>query len=108
MSVQSRLLLSADCLNIREFEFSGYAIHTLVNKFCETGSVCDKKRKRRRTVLSEPQLDDSAYRKQNSPKMSLKTSFTANRNFLQLCTKNYKLFGLRPYEVTVVQELKTW
>ncbi|KAJ4438835.1 hypothetical protein ANN_14788, partial [Periplaneta americana] len=47
-------------------------IHNLVNKCHKTGSVQDKKRRRRRTVLTEETLDNIGQQLKNSPKQSLR------------------------------------
>ncbi|KAJ4448627.1 hypothetical protein ANN_00017 [Periplaneta americana] len=82
-------------------------IHDLMKKSREIGGVTDKKRRRRRTVLTEENLDDIGHRLENCPTKSIRRlsqemgiSYSSVRGAI-------KLLKLRRNKINEVQERRT-
>jgi hypothetical protein len=81
-------------------------IFRLVNRFRDTGSVQDKNRSGRPSVLSDDSLDDIRQTLLRSPRNSLrKLSLQSGLSYLSLHMAT-KILKLHPYPVHVMHELK--
>ncbi|KAJ4433388.1 hypothetical protein ANN_15647 [Periplaneta americana] len=81
-------------------------VHKIVNKFKTTGSVLDKKRRRRRHVLTEEKLDDIGAQLEQSPQKSL-TQLAQQAGVSRTSAHNAtKLLKCHPYKVTEVHSLE--
>lgn len=80
-------------------------VRLLVNKLRDTGSILDKKRNVKRRVLTEDKLDDIGERLERSPKKSLRRLAQETEISKYSAWKATKLLKLKPYKVTVVQQL---
>lgn len=77
-----------------------------VNRLRETGSVLDKKRIVTRRVLTEEKLDEIGQKLEQSPRKSL-SRLSQETGVSQFSAwKATKLLKLKPYKITVVQELQ--
>ena len=81
------------------------AVRLLVNKFRETGSILDNKRNVKRRVLTEQKLEEIEERLENSPQKSLRRLAQETDISEASAWKATKLLKLKPYKVTVGQEL---
>ena len=81
------------------------AVRLLVNKFRETGSILDKKRRVERRVLNNAKLDDIGERLQRSPKKSLRELAQETQVSQTTAWNATKLLKLKPYRVIDVQQL---
>lgn len=82
-------------------------VHDLVKKVRATGSVQDKKRKQQqRRVLTDENLDDIAYRLENSPKTSLRRLSQETGMSYGSVRNATKLLKLKSYKIAMVQELQ--
>ena len=81
-------------------------VRKLVNRFRETGSVLDRKLQRTRHVLTEEKLDEIGQTLERSPRKSL-SRLSQKTGVSQFSAwKASKLLKLKPYKITVVQELQ--
>ena len=81
-------------------------VRKLVNRFRETGSVLDRKPQRTRHVLTEEKLDEIGQTLERSPRKSL-SRLSQKTGVSQFSAwKATKLLKLKPYKITVVQELQ--
>jgi hypothetical protein len=79
----------------------------LIQKFRETGSVCDATRSGRPSILTEKKLLDISDRMLQSPKMSIrKLSQEVGVSYGMAHTALKKCLRLHPYKITAVHELK--
>lgn len=81
-------------------------VRKLVNKFRDTGSILDKKRRVKRRVLTEEKLDEVGERLEHTPKKSLRRLAQETGISKTSAWKATKLLKLKPYKVIVVQELQ--
>ncbi|PSN32373.1 hypothetical protein C0J52_25571 [Blattella germanica] len=80
-------------------------VHKLVNRFRETGSILDRKPQRTRHVLTEEKLK-IGQTLQRSPRKSL-SRLSQETGVSQFSAWNAtRLLKLKPYKITVVQELQ--
>ena len=81
-------------------------VRKLVNRFRETGSVLDRKPQRTRHVLKEEKLDEIGLMLERSPRKSL-SRLSQETDVSQFSAwKATTLLKLKPYKITVVQELQ--
>ena len=81
-------------------------VNRLLKKWRATGSVSDKKKQSKRTVLTELKVQDIQARLQISPRKSLRRLAQETGVSLGSARTATKLIKFRPYKVTVVHELK--
>ncbi|PNF37420.1 hypothetical protein B7P43_G16027 [Cryptotermes secundus] len=81
-------------------------VNRLLKKWRATGSVSDKKKQSKRTVLTEEKVKDIQARLQISPRKSLRRLAQETGVSLGSARTATKLIKFRPYKVTVVHELK--
>ena len=81
-------------------------VRKLVNRFREKGSVLDRKPQRTRHVLTEEKLDEIGQTLEHSPRKSL-SRLSQETGVSQFSAwKATTLLKLKPYKITVVQELQ--
>ncbi|XP_039283421.1 uncharacterized protein LOC120351176 isoform X3 [Nilaparvata lugens] len=78
----------------------------LADRFRETGSVCDRKRSRRSTVLTDDVLEDVKTRLVNSPRKSLRKLSSQVGLSYSSVHKAAKKLNMYPYCIRLVQELQ--
>lgn len=82
------------------------SISRLTNRFRETGSVCDRKRSGRPTVLTDDVLENVKTRLLNSPRKSLRKLSSQVGLSYSSVQKAAKKLHMYPYRVRLVQELQ--
>lgn len=81
-------------------------VRKLVNKFRTTGSVLNKKSRRRRTVLTEEKLDEIGALLERTPTKSLSRLAVQANVSLSSAHKATKLLKAKPYKSTPAQHLR--
>lgn len=86
---------------------SNVSIFKIVNKFHNTGSILNKKKKRKRHVLTPAKLSEINSSFDENPRLSLRSRSQENQVSQSTCRRAAKLLGYKPYRIQVVHELKT-
>ncbi|XKL65621.1 hypothetical protein PGB90_009041 [Kerria lacca] len=81
-------------------------ISRLLSRFCETGSVADREKKRMRTVLTTEKVEEIGTALQISPHSSLRRVAQQTGTSLKSTRRATKMLQHRPYRVSVLHELK--
>jgi hypothetical protein len=74
-------------------------VNQLIRKWHSTGSVQDKKKERKRSVLTEEKLTDIQARLQLSPRKSLRRLAQDADIAYTTARRTTKIFGFRPYRI---------
>ena len=85
---------------------SRFTIHEIVKKFETTGSVANKKRNRKRTVLTEETLDEIDTSLEHTPTKSIPKLAQQVGISESSAHRATKLLKLKPYKCTNVHSLK--
>ena len=85
---------------------SRFTIHDIVKKFETTGSVANKKRNRKRTVLTEETLDEIGASPEHTPTKSIPELAQQVGISEPSAHRVTKLLKLKPYKCTSVHSLK--
>jgi len=80
-------------------------VYRIVEKFRETGSVLDKKKVRRRFVLTEEKLDEIGAQIETCPGKSLHRLAVKSGVSKSSAHRATKLLNLRPYKVRAAPQL---
>ena len=83
-----------------------FTIHEILKKFETTGSVANKKRNHKRTVLTEEMLDEIGASLERTPTKSIPKLAQEVRISESSVHRATKLLKLKPYECTSVHSLK--
>jgi hypothetical protein len=78
----------------------------LIRKWHITGSVLDKKKERKRSVLTEEKITDIQARLQLSPRKSLGRLVHETDAAFTTARRATKLLGFRPYRIQEVHRIK--
>jgi transposase len=81
-------------------------VQTIISKFRQTGSVCDKKRVRKSSVLTAEKMKQIEQSFVQTPRKSLTRRSSQLGISYGSCQKAAKKLKMFPYKVKVVQELK--
>ena len=85
---------------------SRFTIHEIVKKFETTGSVANKKRNRKRTVLTEETIDEIGASLERIPTKSIQKLAQQVGSSESSAHRAIKLLKLKPYKCTSVHSLK--
>jgi hypothetical protein len=81
-------------------------VNQLISKWHITGSVLDKKKERKRSVLTEEKLTDIQTRLQLSPRKSLRRLAQETEVAFTTARRATKLLGFQPYRIQEVHRIK--